>query len=244
MHNMKKLPPILVFFILLLPGMAASAPPLPESAQIISDRPAVPYVTTMAVDSLGYLWLGAPSGISIYSGTNYRIIDSRIAPALSSDDIRALLTDKNGDVWIGTALGLDRARGNRIENITTSLRLVHDMIELDDNRLLVSASDRLVVVDKQDKTLQPVMTFEIGHLGCKFLVDSDKVYVCDLDGNHLYAFQKDDLFSTHEILDTGTVEIHDMAIIDGIRRILVLENEFSFFGKCIEPRAFRFIRAE
>lgn len=234
MHNMKKIPPIL-FFIFLLPGMAASAQPLPESAEIISDRPAVPNVTTMAVDSLGYLWLGAPSGISIYSGTNYRIIDSRIAPALSSDDIRALLTDKNGDVWIGTALGLDRARGNRIENITTSLQLVHDMIELDDNRLLVSASDRLVVVDKQDKTLQPVMTFEIGHLGCKLLVDSDKVYVCDLDGNHLYAFQKDDLFSTRKIMDTGTVEIHDMAIIDGILILATSEGILAHGGEYGHP---------
>jgi len=54
----------------------------------------------------GYLWLATEGGLVRFDGLKFTVFDSQNTPALHSNNIRALLEDKQQALWIGTADGL------------------------------------------------------------------------------------------------------------------------------------------
>lgn len=50
----------------------------------------------------GYLWLATNSGLVRFDGAKFTLFDSSNTPQFSSNNIRSVITAKNGSLWIGT----------------------------------------------------------------------------------------------------------------------------------------------
>lgn len=70
-------------------------------------------VAAMARTPDGYLWLGTRKGLVRFDGLKFRRFSSDDTPALRSDWINTLFTDRDGRLWIGTLGGLTVLEGGR-----------------------------------------------------------------------------------------------------------------------------------
>ena len=79
---------------------------------------------SIAVDSPGFVWIGAQDGLNRYDGYNFRVFrhDPADPNSLSNSFISALHVDRRGDLWVGTADGVNRF-DSRSE---TFIRYQHD----------------------------------------------------------------------------------------------------------------------
>lgn len=68
------------------------------------------FVTAMAQDRAGFLWLGTVSGLNRFDGHEFLVFSHApdIPGSLSSDVVHALHVDSAGRLWVGTQVGLDR----------------------------------------------------------------------------------------------------------------------------------------
>ncbi|MGA8025723.1 MAG: two-component regulator propeller domain-containing protein [Bryobacteraceae bacterium] len=77
----------------------------------------------------GYLWLGTEDGLARFDGVRFTVFDKENTPELQSNDIRALLVDGDGSLWIGTnGGGLTRLRHGKFTTFTTPNGLSNDAI--------------------------------------------------------------------------------------------------------------------
>lgn len=69
-----------------------------------------PYTSAAVQDKLGFIWIGTFSGLVRYDGYRLKIFahDQMNPSSLSSNYIRTVFTSRNGTLWVGTALGLNR----------------------------------------------------------------------------------------------------------------------------------------
>ena len=54
----------------------------------------------------GYLWAGTQEGLARFDGLNFVVFDKENTPAFKSNDIRFLVEDRAGRLWISTSYGL------------------------------------------------------------------------------------------------------------------------------------------
>jgi signal transduction histidine kinase/ligand-binding sensor domain-containing protein/CheY-like chemotaxis protein len=77
-------------------------------------------VPAIAQSGDGYLWIGTELGLARFDGLHFTVFDKSNTPELRSNKIDALLTDRNGDLWIGTiGGGLSRLSHGKFETFTT-----------------------------------------------------------------------------------------------------------------------------
>ena len=50
----------------------------------------------------GYIWMGTQEGLVRYDGINFKVFDNSNQSLFATNDIRSLLTDSKGNLWIGT----------------------------------------------------------------------------------------------------------------------------------------------
>lgn len=104
-------------FALLLTGLGAAGAAHTEMVGLdrfehftSRDGLAHDWVTKMAQDSQGFLWIGTSDGLSRFDG--YQFVNYRHDPlnpaTLSNNFIVCILEDQAGDLWIGTKIGLNR----------------------------------------------------------------------------------------------------------------------------------------
>ena len=62
-------------------------------------------VVAMAQTRDGYLWLATQDGLVRFDGVRFTVFNIRNTPALGSNDIQALLLDRQDRLWIGTTAG-------------------------------------------------------------------------------------------------------------------------------------------
>lgn len=68
------------------------------------------YTTATVQDKAGFIWLGTFSGLVRYDGHRFKNFthERGNTGSLSSNYIRTVLVTRNGTIWVGTALGLNR----------------------------------------------------------------------------------------------------------------------------------------
>jgi serine phosphatase RsbU (regulator of sigma subunit)/ligand-binding sensor domain-containing protein len=64
----------------------------------------------IAQDAQGFIWIGTNSGVCQYNGFTFNVYtnDNKNNTSLSDHSIRKLFCDSNGNLWIGTGMGLNR----------------------------------------------------------------------------------------------------------------------------------------
>ena len=63
-------------------------------------------VLSIAQTADGFLWLGTEEGLARFDGLAFKVFDRRNTPELRSNEITALLADRQGRLWIGTGGGV------------------------------------------------------------------------------------------------------------------------------------------
>jgi ligand-binding sensor domain-containing protein/DNA-binding CsgD family transcriptional regulator len=68
------------------------------------------WVLSMRQDRLGFMWFGTDLGLARHDGLHYRVFRraNTLPDPLSNDYIFAIAEDASGDLWLGTANGLNR----------------------------------------------------------------------------------------------------------------------------------------
>ncbi|NKB71882.1 MAG: hypothetical protein GKR89_32805 [Candidatus Latescibacteria bacterium] len=75
-----------------------------------------PWISSLAQDSTGYLWIGSASGLSRFDGERFTHFTS--ADGLPEGTVEKLLADRDGYLWIGTRQGLVRYDGRTFLHLT------------------------------------------------------------------------------------------------------------------------------
>ena len=105
----------IAIWVLQLLSMAAAAAPPPAPPQFVSMRvndglpSSVVYKTVQDHD--GFIWIGTQDGLARYDGVGFRIFrhDPADPTSIASNDVSALLIDRDGRLWCGgEASGLNR----------------------------------------------------------------------------------------------------------------------------------------
>jgi signal transduction histidine kinase/ligand-binding sensor domain-containing protein len=72
-------------------------------------------VQTIAQTADGYIWVGTEAGLVRFDGVSFTVFDKRNTPALHSNQVTALLVDKDQNLWVGThGGGISRCSGGKI----------------------------------------------------------------------------------------------------------------------------------
>jgi ligand-binding sensor domain-containing protein/signal transduction histidine kinase len=87
-------------------------------------------VQAIAGTSAGYLWLGTLAGVARFDGARFTVFDSGNTSEIRSGYISALVEDRRGALWIGTANGgLNCYRDGRFTQYTTRDGLPDDRVK-------------------------------------------------------------------------------------------------------------------
>jgi signal transduction histidine kinase/ligand-binding sensor domain-containing protein/CheY-like chemotaxis protein len=96
-------------------------------------------VTSIAQSAEGYLWMGTQGGLARFDGSNFVVIDRRVAPALPHDFVSALARRSEGGLWVGTYGGLAVLEGDTVRRwpLTTRSERVTTLMTQADGTLWV-----------------------------------------------------------------------------------------------------------
>lgn len=81
----------------------------------------------------GYMWFATRGGVARFDGIAFTTFNRRNTPALRSDDVRSLMEDGHGNLWISTSNGLTEMRAGRAEEQGDSVVLYTTADGLPDN---------------------------------------------------------------------------------------------------------------
>jgi len=86
-------------------------------------------VWSLTQDSDGYLWLGTQNGLARFDGARFTVFDASSTPGMSSQDIRDVLIDDRGQLWLGSyGGGVYRFDGAEVERIGLEQGLPHNVV--------------------------------------------------------------------------------------------------------------------
>lgn len=103
---------LLLTLISLTPtAVARASPPLPESTSRLVELVTDGFTALcLTQDKRGFLWCGTNRGLFCYDGYTVEFLrhDEGDTSTLSENQVNALAVDGEGNIWVGTSLGLDR----------------------------------------------------------------------------------------------------------------------------------------
>jgi ligand-binding sensor domain-containing protein len=77
----------------------------------------------------GYLWLACEEGLIRFDGIRFVVFNTENTPRLEANDVRALLVDREDNLWVGTnGGGLTRYKDGQFTTLTTRDGLANDAI--------------------------------------------------------------------------------------------------------------------
>ena len=110
-------------------------------------------VHTMLQTTDGFLWLGTEGGLARFDGYQFRVFDHESTPALAGTDIRCLLEDRTGALWVGRASGVTRLKSGRAvtfgpdDGVPTGA--VRTVLQSGDGRLWILTAGGLAVAARE-----------------------------------------------------------------------------------------------
>lgn len=107
-------------------------------------------VTSIAQDSLGFMWFGTENGLNRYDGYTIKVFkhNPRDSSSLPANDVGRLLVDARGVLWITTSMGICRhVPGSEIFDRVLGSEGAFNIVEVDGGRLLVGTPTGLVEID-------------------------------------------------------------------------------------------------
>ena len=84
-------------------------------------------IKVIARDGRGQMWIGT-DGDGLFQFSDGKITSFRTQDGLANNQIRAILSDRQGALWVGTSGGLSRYQDGRFTNFNTSNGLGNDRI--------------------------------------------------------------------------------------------------------------------
>ncbi|MCC5855248.1 MAG: hypothetical protein JJU10_06140 [Idiomarina sp.] len=88
---------------------SANFPPFSPQFESIGDSQSIPdnVVTSLAEDSVGFLWIGTPAGLVRYDGYRFRLYASHVTDysTISGNFVRAILPGEEGGLWVASEPG-------------------------------------------------------------------------------------------------------------------------------------------
>ncbi len=86
-------------------------------------------ILAIAQTSEGYLWLATEEGLARFDGVHFTLFNKENTEQLQANDIRALLVDRQNNLWIGTnGGGLTRYKDGAFKTFTSRDGLANDAI--------------------------------------------------------------------------------------------------------------------
>lgn len=152
------------------------------------------YVTAMAEDEDGFIWIGTQKGLNRYNGSTYRIYyhhpDSL---SLTSDNIISLLPDTDHRLWVGTYSGINLIQNGKVARRSVlDVNFIHAMDSYDENYLVFSRDYGLALYHKRDGTVRDsiVVNWSLGH---SRFIRCTKQHVCTvaLTKSLIYVYNRD-----------------------------------------------------
>ena len=119
------------------------------------------FITSMAEDRDGYIWMSSMRGLNRYDGTVYlTFYASNEEGGLDNDYVYDVCPDSKGNVWLGTKAGVNCYREGRFVAGGSSLvsNPVARVLELDDEHILATGRYGIMKINKES-------FFEDGSLG-------------------------------------------------------------------------------
>jgi signal transduction histidine kinase/ligand-binding sensor domain-containing protein len=115
------IPLLLLAFSGALPRCEASLNPSKEIAQYVTQswtaESGLPQSSVQAIAQTadGYLWIGTEAGLVRFDGVRFRVFDKQNTPAMHSNQVTALLVDKQQNLWVGMhGGGISRFTGRQM----------------------------------------------------------------------------------------------------------------------------------
>ena len=132
------------------------------------------YVTALAEDEDGFLWIGTQKGLNRYNGSTYRIYSHQDSLSLASDNILSLYADTQNRLWVGTDAGINLIQDGRVVRRSAPIvDFIFTMDSFSDDALIFSDDIGLALYDKH-----------IGQVKDSVVVDLDVSYsrhICCVD---------------------------------------------------------------
>ncbi|MEN1728302.1 MAG: two-component regulator propeller domain-containing protein, partial [Pseudomonadota bacterium] len=105
-------------------------------------------VWTVVQDADGYLWVGTQNGLARFDGVRFTIYDASNTPGMASQDIRDIVIDPSGQIWLASyGGGVYRFNRGEVESISTEQGLPHnvvyDLLIADDGSLWIGTAGGL-----------------------------------------------------------------------------------------------------
>jgi ligand-binding sensor domain-containing protein len=103
-------------------------------------------VSSIVQTKEGYIWFGTQEGLVRFDGIEFTVFDDGNEPEFRSNNIRALLVDRNGALWIGTNdAGLVKYREGRFQAVSGDSLFaqarVSALVESENGHLWIGTSD-------------------------------------------------------------------------------------------------------
>src|SRR5258707_8147714 len=103
---------LLAVFLIVVSGRAFALNPSMQQSQYILDHwelaDGLPQSSALTITRTpdGYLWIGTLEGLARFDGARFVVFDRNNEPALASNQILVLYSDRAGRLWVGTQDGL------------------------------------------------------------------------------------------------------------------------------------------
>jgi len=190
---------IIACYALILMSLTALARPvrLFDAEQLSSNL-----VTSICQDGMGYLWVGTEYGLNKFDGvyfTQYYSDDTKPG-SLLDDIVRQVVTDREGNVWVITNLGLQRYNqlSDSFETIT-----FHGDGRANVNDILQTADGHILVLHAQEGVFEVdgVQAAPLENVNRHITQEGDNMYL-DSRGRLWIGYRERGLL----MVDTGTWE--------------------------------------
>lgn len=160
-------------------------------------------VNTIFQDSQDFIWIGTQDGLNRYDGYHFKVFknDPFNPKSISSNDVKCILEDKNGDIYFGSnggGLSVYQPHSQTFTNYKSGLSLksisnnsVKYIFALNTNELLIATSDGINIFDKKAKQFSKINCDEVNTGEVRYILKSskNKIYIGSF-GNGLFEYDE------------------------------------------------------